>query len=251
MSAEDVHAVGHLAVHAGLGSGGLVARAHGMGEEGRVVPWRRPGRGGLGGVLSDDSLSVSETSSTLDAPRASVEGCAPRPLPGRKIRADYHSCRHGRVLCELVSLSPVFFDPQVMTRSKQKKTKKTPRKKFTPRPEKKAHRIDSIDPGPMNPAWKVSELEMCDPFGWHRLSSEEQEAILQRLARFESMTWNEILVEGRAQNHAVPVEKLATTARKRLQTLNLDDTDSLISLRVSSKKRIWGIKQHSILLLLW
>ena len=64
------------------------------------------------------------------------------------------------------------------------------------------------------------------------------------------MTWNEILRD-RSSNHSVLVSQLDKKARKRLAALKLDDIESLVSLRVAAKQRIWGIKQHNSLLLLW
>ena len=108
------------------------------------------------------------------------------------------------------------------------------------------------DPGKQNPSWRLHRLEVAEPFGcWHEIDRSKLLWIRKKLSDFESMTWNEILVYGRDQNHPVRVDKLLPGARKRLTELRLEDIDQLVSLRLSGSERIYGILQGSILLLLW
>lgn len=65
------------------------------------------------------------------------------------------------------------------------------------------------------------------------------------------MTWDAIVVTAKKFNHAVSCDSLCKSAKNRLQELELDDLDELVSLRVSSKKRIWAIRQGQHCLLLW
>ncbi len=40
----------------------------------------------------------------------------------------------------------------------------------------------------MNPSWRVSKIEMVDPYGWHNLDAKTLLYIKDKLANFESMT---------------------------------------------------------------
>ena len=102
-----------------------------------------------------------------------------------------------------------------------------------------------------NPAWRISRMEFVDPFGWHTLDVEKVLYIQRKLIDFESMTWREILVDARKQNHTVSVESLGKQARDRLAEIDLDDLDELTSLRLSGAERVWGIIDQGIMNLLW
>ena len=57
----------------------------------------------------------------------------------------------------------------------------------------------------LKPAWRISRMEMCDPYGWHELGKEKLSEIRTKLGNFESMTWREILVDANKQNHFIAV----------------------------------------------
>lgn len=103
----------------------------------------------------------------------------------------------------------------------------------------------------MRPSWRLSLLEMVEPFGWHALTAEEVQQIKARLASFESMTWREILYEGGYRNHFISVERICQEARERLRHLNQDDIDSVVSLGVAQMSRVFGIMEHNVLKVLW
>lgn len=95
-------------------------------------------------------------------------------------------------------------------------------------------------------------MECVDEFGaWHKMAPGTLHEIRTKLSSFESMTWNEILVGGQKQNHSVRIDKLVPTAAQRLIDLNLDDCEKLVSLHLSGKQRIYGIRHGATLLLLW
>jgi hypothetical protein len=104
---------------------------------------------------------------------------------------------------------------------------------------------------PERPAWRVSLLEMVDPFGWHELSADKLQDIRSKLAGIEGNTWKDILVRDAKYNHFIAVDKICPEARERLQALHLDDIDSLLSLRLAGAERIWGILQLNVLQVLW
>ena len=92
---------------------------------------------------------------------------------------------------------------------------------------------------------------MVDPYGWSELDRTALNIIRERLRSFESMTWNEILVQAHRQNHLVSIERLCKEARDRLEENRQSDIAELVSLRVGGGERVWGILDGSILKLLW
>lgn len=139
-----------------------------------------------------------------------------------------------------------------MSLSKKKKKEKTPYIKLPPSPSKQPQ--IASDPNRFYhfpPAWRISTLEMCGPFGWHGIDGKTLQYIQQKLASFESMTWEEILVKGKTYNHFIEVASLIKVARDRLEYLKLDDIDEVCSLRLDGKKRVYGIRHQVALSLLW
>ena len=122
-------------------------------------------------------------------------------------------------------------------------------------------RIQASEPewAQSNPAWRIQAMQLCDPYGWHIVNVDKLNEIISKLACFESMTWAEILIQARKQNHSVEVWNLEKSARDRLKELGLADTQSedppkveeLISLHLCGKERIWGFLDGRVLHLLW
>jgi hypothetical protein len=130
--------------------------------------------------------------------------------------------------------------------------KKTPKVKFEPHPSKSPKIAEDPDRYMhLNPAWRISKLEFNDPFGWHEIDAMTLRCIQEKLSSFESMTWSEILIVAKKQNHNVEVYKLCKEAINRLEELGLDDLDQLLSLRLQGKERIWGILERGVITLLW
>lgn len=101
----------------------------------------------------------------------------------------------------------------------------------------------------LRPAWRIELLEKNGPYGWETIKGVLLwNTILPKLQNFETMTWGEILG---SQNHEVQVSSLCSEAQKRLKMLKLDDIEHLVSLRLSGKMRIWGLKKHRVLRILW
>lgn len=103
----------------------------------------------------------------------------------------------------------------------------------------------------VQPSWKLGRLELCDPYGWHKLDRESIDRIHTRLVAFESMTWREILIDGRKRHHSVKTRDLSTPAQKRLEAVGLDDIDRIVSLSLAGPERIWGIFSNGVMSLLW
>lgn len=100
-------------------------------------------------------------------------------------------------------------------------------------------------------AWRISHLETEAPYGWHEIDIQTFEYIKTKLAGFESMTWSQILIDGKKQHHSVDVDQIIKKAKLRLEATKQDDIDSLVSLSLSGKCRVWGIFEEGVLRLLW
>jgi hypothetical protein len=129
---------------------------------------------------------------------------------------------------------------------------KNPKIAFTPHIRKEPR--TATDPSSYNqqhPSWRIADMELIDPFGWHKLGSDKIRAIREKLGHFESMTWNEILIAGKKRNHSVSTAKLCAQAQKRLREIGQNDLEELVSLRLSGPERVWGILRGGVLTVLW
>lgn len=132
-----------------------------------------------------------------------------------------------------------------------KKSKK-PKARIEPSPKKQpkaAYNPTSYNH--LRPSWRISKIEMLGPYGWRNIDPETLIYIHGKLANFESMTWNDILIKNKKNNHSIEIENLSPTAKARLAEIQLEDIDELVSLRLSGKQRIWGILDQGVLILLW
>jgi hypothetical protein len=81
-------------------------------------------------------------------------------------------------------------------------------------------------------------------------SHEYLQKALQRLAVLETMTWTAILADGK-HYHYVEVSRLPSKAKRRLQDIERDDLDQIVSLRVEGQPRVWGVRDRGVLHILW
>jgi hypothetical protein len=103
----------------------------------------------------------------------------------------------------------------------------------------------------LKPAWRVSLLEMCDPYGWHEIEEGKLIEIHSKLRELEALTWNDILVIRKHWNHRILRGDICKDARDRLKELRLDDLEELISFRLSGGERVWGFEYADACTLLW
>jgi len=82
---------------------------------------------------------------------------------------------------------------------------------------------------------------MADPYGWHELTPEQVAYVREKLGLFESMTWNEIFVVAKKQNHDIPVAGLRCPHARKWMKDNMPDQPTLWTLRFSGAERVWGI----------
>jgi hypothetical protein len=93
-----------------------------------------------------------------------------------------------------------------------------------------------------------AELDMEGPFGWQSFDPKDMQDLLAKIFELQRYTWQELRAKG---SHLVSVEQFSSIAQKRLREISKDDLDELYSLRLTGKKRIWGIKSSNILRILW
>jgi hypothetical protein len=73
--------------------------------------------------------------------------------------------------------------------------------------------------------------------------------VLEKMKSFESMTWEQI--DGPTGSHGVEVGQLSRTAQQRLIQIRQDDVDQLFSLRITGRRRVWGIMDEHVFRVLW
>jgi hypothetical protein len=94
-------------------------------------------------------------------------------------------------------------------------------------------------------------MEFVVPFGWHILDANGVNAIREKLANFETMTWKEILLDAKQQNHNISVDKLIKEVQARLLEVFSEQLDKLTSLHLTGKGRVWGKVDEGGMDLLW
>ena len=91
-------------------------------------------------------------------------------------------------------------------------------------------------------------MDVDGPWCFYRNEHADLRIVIDGLRPFESMTWGEI---SGPRNHFIPRGDIIGDAQRRLEDIKQDDVDDLYSLHLNGKRRIWGIRDGSILRLLW
>jgi hypothetical protein len=129
---------------------------------------------------------------------------------------------------------------------------RTPKLGATPRDEKRPKTGVETSFHDMHPCWRFHKVDWEHPFVKGEVTGERLREWFDRLCEFEKMTWNEILVVAKKQNHNVNVEDLDKAARDRLEKVfGVVDFDEMLSLRVGGKERIWGLLDRGAVTLVW
>ena len=97
------------------------------------------------------------------------------------------------------------------------------------------------------PSWRFSTVDKGGAFAWPTNTTTELD-IIQKLRQFDTMHWSNI--EG-PDHHFIEVSKLSKAARDRLAEIHQDDIDEIFSFHFSGKPRIIGIRDRSVVKLLW
>lgn len=105
-----------------------------------------------------------------------------------------------------------------------------------------------------HPSWRLSSCDTEPSVKWSfhegRLSHEFWSTIFPKLQDFESMTWSEILIAAKKQNHGSDISELNSPARKRLGELQIEE-EAIHSLRLGGQLRIYGFLTGPVYNILW
>ena len=124
---------------------------------------------------------------------------------------------------------------------------KVPKAAYAPA-ENKISKGSVVSTDRCQPEFRAEQLDRQGTWGWDRFEASQMQEVLQKIFESQKLTWQELRNNG---SHFVDRSTLCHDAQKRLVQLQKDDLDQLFSLRLSGRKRIWGIKEGNILWLLW
>jgi hypothetical protein len=114
----------------------------------------------------------------------------------------------------------------------------------------KEPKIGIAPDGPTHPAWRLAHIDWDGPWCPSKCKEAGVRQILERLAKFESMSW--VQIKSNTGSHTVGAENIIKKARQRLTEQKLDEwADHLTSLRMSGKERLWGFLRGGIFHALW
>lgn len=71
---------------------------------------------------------------------------------------------------------------------------------------------------------------------------------MEKLQEFEKKNWDEITRSG---SHPIAVSRIEKQAQNRLREIDKDDVDELMSFRLSGARRVWCVRQLSVMKVLW
>jgi hypothetical protein len=98
--------------------------------------------------------------------------------------------------------------------------------------------------------WRTGELDLGGRWGWRGVHDcLLHRYIIPKMHDLEGMTWAQVK-SSTGSHEGVEVDKLVREARDRLADMAVED-DTLFSLRLSGKERVWGIRRQTQLFVLW
>jgi hypothetical protein len=98
-------------------------------------------------------------------------------------------------------------------------------------------------------SWQLGVFDWEGPWGECTLKDcNVISLIAEQIGPFESMAWSEL---PKKQHHAISCEKLNKIAQRRLIDIQQDDVDEIFSLRLQGQHRVYGIRDGSILKVIW
>jgi hypothetical protein len=126
-------------------------------------------------------------------------------------------------------------------------------------PETREIRIetDPDTPETQTIAWHFHLLDRPHgDWGWDKLKAKDWRSILAHLVSFEGLTWAHLKSQagGRRQgtnHHSLDTDDFCKAAKDRLKHLNLDDFETLFSLRINQTLRLYGIRDGRVLQIIW
>jgi len=102
------------------------------------------------------------------------------------------------------------------------------------------------------PEFKADLMDLEGPWNWS-IDPKQLKELFLKIFDSQKLTWQSLRERG---SHLVKTKNLCAEAQKRLMELQkgpLEDLDleEIYSLRLTGKKRVWGIKDGNIFRLLW
>ena len=99
-------------------------------------------------------------------------------------------------------------------------------------------------------AWRSDRIIFDGRWGWGDVTIRTaMSEIVPKLHDYETMTWSQ--VDGPSGSHFVERDKLCPDAQALLDDLGLRDVEELFSLRITGRRRLWGIRDHATFRVLW
>ncbi len=103
-----------------------------------------------------------------------------------------------------------------------------------------------VDGGPL--AWRFSMSDCEGPYRWDALTPEKHHEVIGKLHEFEKKNWEEIK---RGGSHPVKIADCCKDARDRLEKIERDDFEALMSFRLTGTERVWCIQSANVMSVLW
>ncbi len=127
--------------------------------------------------------------------------------------------------------------------------KKVAKHKIAPNFVKPAKLPHSRDMPSSSISWRFSRADKGGPFAWSDLAEPAvYKAVMERLHCFETMCDREI---GESGSHAIPLSSLSKDAQRRLEEIQQDDVDALMSFRINGPARVFCIREREVMRVLW
>lgn len=132
----------------------------------------------------------------------------------------------------------------------KKDTFKSPGRASTPEVDKLPRVGEALEHmGAQKFQWSFDKVDWGGPYCWSAVSAEKiLKEVIPRLKLLEQSNWAEVQSTG---SHAIEIENLIQAAQNRIKELYDDQCDSVYSLRIQGKERVFGVKDMAILRILW
>ena len=135
----------------------------------------------------------------------------------------------------------------MMAKRKNKNPARKENPPFQKRPQSDPGVLPSEEKGI---AWHFEFLDRYGPFGWDNATKEALWVqIRPMLSKLEKLSWPEIFMH--PKNHPIKKHNLSPEAQERLEEIEKNDIDEVISLGITKLSRVLGIRNHNILKILW
>ncbi|MCY3825616.1 MAG: hypothetical protein OXG62_17295 [Nitrospinae bacterium] len=105
--------------------------------------------------------------------------------------------------------------------------------------------------------WHLGKIDWDGPWGMRACRNLDFRRLVDdTISSWETMTWAELYQAsgGRRRgnnHHPILVSKLSSTAKKRLKHIEEDDIETIVSLRINSRERLYGIRAGQVFQVLW